>query len=38
MALSPPLSITRAQVDEVLERFGQALDAVADKLSREGTR
>ena len=38
MAFSPPLCINPAQVDEVLERFGQALDAVADELTREGTR
>jgi adenosylmethionine-8-amino-7-oxononanoate aminotransferase len=38
MAFSPPLCISPAQVDEILERFGQALDAVADELTREGTR
>ncbi len=36
LAFSPPLCITRAQVDEILDRFGRGLDAVADELARSG--
>jgi L-2,4-diaminobutyrate transaminase len=36
LAFSPPLCITRAEIDEVLDRFGQGLDAVADELTRQG--
>jgi len=34
LAFSPPLCITRDEVDQVVERFGRALGAVADELSR----
>ena len=36
LAFSPPLCITRVQVDEVLDRFGQGLDAITDELIRQG--
>jgi L-2,4-diaminobutyrate transaminase len=35
LAFSPPLCITRAEVDEVLARFGKALAAVTDDLVRQ---
>jgi L-2,4-diaminobutyrate transaminase len=36
VAFSPPLCITRAEVDQVVERFARGLAAVADELSGEG--
>ena len=36
LAFSPPLCITRAEVDEVLARFGKGLAAVTDDLVRAG--
>jgi adenosylmethionine-8-amino-7-oxononanoate aminotransferase len=36
LAFSPPLCITRAEIDEVLHRFAKGLDAVADELTRQG--
>jgi L-2,4-diaminobutyrate transaminase len=36
VAFSPPLCITRAEVDQVVERFGKSLAAVTDELTREG--
>ncbi|MGH7322865.1 MAG: aminotransferase [Candidatus Rokuibacteriota bacterium] len=35
LAFSPPLCITREEVDMVLERFGQGLEGVADELTRQ---
>jgi L-2,4-diaminobutyrate transaminase len=37
LAFSPPLCITRAEADLVVERFAAALDAAADELTRQGT-
>jgi L-2,4-diaminobutyrate transaminase len=37
LAFSPPLCITRDEVDQVVERFGRGLEAVTDELTREGT-
>lgn len=37
LAFSPPLCITRGQVDEVVDRFGRGLSAVTDELTRQGT-
>jgi L-2,4-diaminobutyrate transaminase len=34
LAFSPPLCITRDEVDQVVERFGRALAAVADEFAR----
>ena len=36
VALSPPLCITRDEIDDVLDRFTKGLDAVADELRRQG--
>jgi L-2,4-diaminobutyrate transaminase len=36
LAFSPPLCITREQVDEVIDRFGRGLAAVTDELVRQG--
>jgi L-2,4-diaminobutyrate transaminase len=36
VAFSPPLCITREQVDRVIEGFGRGLAAVADDLVRQG--
>ena len=36
VAFSPPLCITREQVDEVLDRFNRGLAAVTDELVRQG--
>jgi putrescine---pyruvate transaminase len=36
VVLSPPLTITRRQIDEVVDMLGKAIRAVADELSREG--
>jgi L-2,4-diaminobutyrate transaminase len=36
LAFSPPLCITREQVDEVLDRFRRGLAAVTDELVRQG--
>ncbi len=36
LAFSPPLCITREQVDEVIDRFGRGLSAVTDELVRQG--
>jgi 4-aminobutyrate--pyruvate transaminase len=35
LAFCPPLIITEAEIDEMLDRFGRALDQLADELSRE---
>jgi 4-aminobutyrate--pyruvate transaminase len=35
IAFSPPLVITEAEIEEMLERFGRALDALAVELRRE---
>ncbi len=34
LAFSPPLCITRSEVDEVVERFGRSLAAVTDEVAR----
>ena len=34
LGFSPPLVIDEAEIDEMLERFGQALDATADALAK----
>jgi L-2,4-diaminobutyrate transaminase len=36
IALSPPLCITRAQVDQVVDGLVRAIDHVSDELTREG--
>jgi L-2,4-diaminobutyrate transaminase len=36
IALSPPLCITRAQVDQVVDGLARAIDHVTDELTREG--
>ena len=36
VVLSPPLIITRKQIDEVVDMLGKAIKAVADELIREG--
>ena len=36
IALSPPLCITRAQVDQVVDGLARAIDHVSDELTREG--
>ena len=36
IVLSPPLVITRKQIDEVVDMLGKAIKAVADELIREG--
>jgi L-2,4-diaminobutyrate transaminase len=36
LAFSPPLCITRDEVDVVLERFGRGLDEIRDELVRQG--
>ncbi|MCK8786636.1 aspartate aminotransferase family protein [Roseomonas sp. NAR14] len=36
IGFSPPLVITEAEVDEMLDRFGRALDALAVEIRREG--
>ena len=36
--LSPPLVITRAQIDETVEVLKQGIKEVADDLTREGLR
>ena len=36
VVLSPPLVITRRQIDEVVDMLGNAIKAVADELVREG--
>jgi L-2,4-diaminobutyrate transaminase len=36
IALSPPLCITRAQVDQIVDGLAQAVDRVGDDLIREG--
>ena len=36
LGFAPPLTITEAEVDEVVERTQQAVAAVTDKLTREG--
>ena len=36
VVLSPPLVITRKQIDEVVDMLGNAIKAVADELVREG--
>ncbi|MGH6677280.1 MAG: aspartate aminotransferase family protein, partial [Xanthobacteraceae bacterium] len=35
MGFSPPLIITESEVDTMLDRFGQALDALTVELRRE---
>jgi 4-aminobutyrate--pyruvate transaminase len=35
IGFSPPLVITRAEIDEMLDRFGRALDDLAVQLRRE---
>jgi adenosylmethionine-8-amino-7-oxononanoate aminotransferase len=37
LSFSPPLVITEAECDEVVARFGRALDQLADELVREGS-
>jgi L-2,4-diaminobutyrate transaminase len=37
VALSPPLCITRGQVDQVVDGLAKAIRAVADELARQGT-
>jgi adenosylmethionine-8-amino-7-oxononanoate aminotransferase len=36
--LSPPLVITRAQIDETVEILKRGIEEVADDLTREGLR
>jgi L-2,4-diaminobutyrate transaminase len=36
IALSPPLCITRSQVDRVVEGLDRAIRAVGDELARQG--
>ena len=36
LGISPPLCITRDEVDALVERFAAALDRVTDELAREG--
>jgi L-2,4-diaminobutyrate transaminase len=36
IALSPPLCVNRAQVDQIVEGLARALDRVSDELTREG--
>ena len=36
LGFAPPLSITRAEVDQVVDTARQAVDAVTDQLSRDG--
>jgi adenosylmethionine-8-amino-7-oxononanoate aminotransferase len=36
IALSPPLCITRAEVDRVVEGLERAIRTVGDELSRQG--
>ena len=36
IAVSPPLCITRAQVDQVVDGLARAIDHVSDELTREG--
>ena len=36
VSMSPPLTITEAEVDEALARFGRGLDAAAQELRGEG--
>ncbi len=36
IAICPPLIITEAQIDTLLERFGQALDETASWVEHEG--
>jgi 4-aminobutyrate--pyruvate transaminase len=35
IGFSPPLIITRAEIDEMLDRFARALDALLVELRRE---
>jgi L-2,4-diaminobutyrate transaminase len=37
LSFSPPLVITESECDEVVARFGRALDQLADELVREGS-
>ena len=37
VSFSPPLVISEAEVDEVMIRFGKALDRVTDELVKAGT-
>ena len=37
VSFSPPLVITEAEVDEVVARFGRALDTLTDQLVKEGS-
>jgi L-2,4-diaminobutyrate transaminase len=36
LAFSPPLTLTRAEADQIAERFGQGLAAATDELRRAG--
>ncbi len=38
IAICPPLIISEAEIDELFDRLGRALDKTADWLSREGPR
>jgi L-2,4-diaminobutyrate transaminase len=38
MAFSPPLCITREEVDVIVDTFARALGALADELTRGGIR
>jgi len=38
MVLSPPLVITRAQIDEAVETLRKCIIEVTDDLTREGLR
>jgi len=35
-SFAPPLGITTAEVDEILDRFSRALDKLTDELVRDG--
>ena len=36
VSFSPPLVITESEIDEVISRFGRALDKLTDDLVKEG--
>ncbi len=38
IALSPPLCITRVQVDQIVDGLARAIERVGDELTREGAR
>ena len=36
LSFSPPLIISESECDQVIDRFGRALDKLVDQLSSEG--